>query len=133
MEFPKELRYSQEHEWVAVEENIATIGITDYAQEQLGDVVYIELPEVGTQVTKDEAFGVVESVKAVSDVYAPVSGTVTEINVPLPDSPETINEDPYGDAWMIRVDMSDPGEVEDLMTAAQYKKFVEEEQGEEEE
>jgi len=133
MEFPKELRYSQEHEWVAVEENIATIGITDYAQEQLGDVVYVELPEVGTQVTKDEAFGVVESVKAVSDVYAPVSGTVTEINIPLPDSPETINEDPYGDAWMIRVDMSDPGEVEDLMTAAQYKKFVEEEQGEEEE
>jgi len=133
MEFPKELRYSQEHEWVAVEENSATIGITDYAQEQLGDVVYVELPEVGTQVTKDEAFGVVESVKAVSDVYAPVSGTVTEINVPLPDSPETINEDPYGDAWMIRVDMSDPGEVEDLMTAAQYKKFVEEEQGEEEE
>jgi len=133
MEFPKELRYSQEHEWVAVEENIATIGITDYAQEQLGDVVYVELPEVGTQVTKDEAFGVVESVKAVSDVYAPVSGTVTEINIPLPDSPETINEDPYGDAWMIRVDMSDPGEIEDLMTAAQYKKFVEEEQGEEEE
>jgi len=133
MEFPKELRYSQEHEWVAVEENSATIGITDYAQEQLGDVVYVELPEVGTQVTKDEAFGVVESVKAVSDVYAPVSGTVIEINIPLPDSPETINEDPYGDAWMIRVDMSDPGEVEDLMTAAQYKKFVEEEQGEEEE
>ena len=133
MEFPKELRYSQEHEWVAVEENIATIGITDYAQEQLGDVVYVELPEVGTQVTKDEAFGVVESVKAVSDVYAPVSGTVIEINIPLPDSPETINEDPYGDAWMIRVDMSDPGEIEDLMTAAQYKKFVEEEQGEEEE
>lgn len=132
MEFPKELRYSQEHEWAAIEENIATIGITDYAQEQLGDVVYIELPEVGTQVTKDEAFGVVESVKAVSDVYAPVSGTVTEINVPLPDSPETINDDPYGDAWMIRVDMSDPGEVEDLMTAAQYKKFVEEEKGEEE-
>jgi len=132
MEFPKELRYSQEHEWVAIEENIATIGITDYAQEQLGDVVYIELPEVGTQVTKDEAFGVVESVKAVSDVYAPVSGTVTEINVPLPDSPETINDDPYGDAWMIRVDMSDPGEVEDLMTAAQYKKFVEEEKGDEE-
>jgi glycine cleavage system H protein len=132
MEFPKELRYSQEHEWVAVEDNIATIGITDYAQEQLGDVVYVELPEVGTQVTKDEAFGVVESVKAVSDVYAPVSGTVTEINVSLPDSPETINEDPYGDAWMIRVDMGDPEEVEDLMTAAQYKKFVEEEKEEEE-
>ena len=133
MEFPKELRYSREHEWVAVEENIATIGITDYAQEQLGDVVYIELPEVGAQVTKDEAFGVVESVKTVSDIYAPVSGTVTEINIPLPDSPETINEDPYGDAWMIRVEMSDPGELEDLMTAAEYKEFVEEEKEEEEE
>ena len=131
MEFPKELRYSQEHEWVAVEDHIATIGITDYAQEQLGDVVYVELPEVGAQVTKDEPFGVVESVKAVSDIYAPVSGTVTEINIPLPDSPETINEDPYGDAWMIRVEMSDPDELEDLMTAAQYKKFTEEEKEEE--
>ena len=131
MEFPKELRYSREHEWVAVEENIATIGITDYAQDQLGDIVYVELPEVGTQVTKDEAFGVVESVKAVSDIYAPVSGTVTEVNVGLPDSPETINEDPYGDAWMIRVEMSDPEELEDLMKAAEYKKFVEEEKEEE--
>ena len=131
MEFPQELRYSHEHEWVAVEENIATIGVTDYAQEQLGDVVYVELPQVGTQVTKDEAFGVVESVKAVFDVYAPVSGTVSEINVSLPDSPETVNEDPYGDAWMIRVEMSDPDELEDLMTAAQYKEFVAEEQGEE--
>jgi len=131
MEFPKELRYSREHEWVAVEENVATIGITDYAQDQLGDIVYVELPEVGTQVTKDEAFGVVESVKAVSDIYAPVSGTVTEVNVGLPDSPETINEDPYGDAWMIRVEMSDPDELEDLMKATEYKKFVEEEKEEE--
>jgi len=131
MEFPKELRYSREHEWVAVEENIATIGITDYAQDQLGDIVYVELPEVGAQVTKDEAFGVVESVKAVSDIYAPVSGTVTEVNVGLPDSPETINEDPYGDAWMIRVEMSDPDELEDLMKATEYKKFVEEEKEEE--
>ena len=131
MEIPKELRYSREHEWVAVEEGSATIGITDYAQEQLGDVVYVELPQVGAQVTKDEAFGVVESVKAVSDIYAPVSGTVTEINVPLPDSPETINEDPYGDAWMIRVELSDPEELDELMTAAQYKKFIEEEKEEE--
>ena len=131
MEFPIELRYSREHEWVAVEENIATIGITDYAQDQLGDLVYVELPEVGAQVTKDEAFGVVESVKAVSDIYAPVSGTVTEVNVGLPDSPETINEDPYGDAWMIRVEMSDPDELEDLMKATEYKKFVEEEKEEE--
>ncbi|MCS6925106.1 MAG: glycine cleavage system protein GcvH [Candidatus Binatia bacterium] len=132
MEIPSQLRYSHEHEWVAVEDNIATIGITDYAQEQLGDVVYVELPEVGTQITKDEAFGVVESVKAVSDIYAPVSGTVTEVNVDLPDSPETINEDPYGDAWMIRVEMSDPTELDDLMTAAEYKKFLEEQEKDEE-
>lgn len=133
MEFPKELRYSKEHEWVAVEEGVATIGITDYAQEQLGDVVYVELPEVDAQVTKDEAFGVVESVKAVSDIYAPVSGAVTEVNVDLPSSPETVNEDPYGDAWMIRVEMSDPDELEDLLTVEEYQQFVEEEQAEKEE
>jgi glycine cleavage system H protein len=130
MEIPKDLRYSREHEWVAVEEGIATIGITDYAQEQLGDVVYVELPEVGAQVMKDEPFGVVESVKAVSDVFAPVSGTVVEVNGPLADSPETVNEDPYGDAWMIRVEMSDPGELDELLTAAEYLTFVEEEEEE---
>lgn len=131
MELPIELRYSREHEWVAVDNNIATIGITDYAQEQLGDVVYVELPEVGTAVTKDDAFGVVESVKAVSDIYAPVTGTVTAVNADLADSPETVNEDPYGDAWMIRVEMSDPAELDDLMTAAEYQQFIEEEQKEE--
>jgi glycine cleavage system H protein len=114
-----------------VDNNIATIGITDYAQEQLGDVVYVELPEVGTAVTKDDAFGVVESVKAVSDIYAPVTGTVTAVNADLADSPETVNEDPYGDAWMIRVEMSDPAELDDLMTAAEYQQFIEEEQKEE--
>ena len=131
MELPVELRYSREHEWVAVDNNIATIGITDYAQEQLGDVVYVELPEVGTAVTKDDAFGVVESVKAVSDIYAPVTGTVTAVNADLADSPETVNEDPYGDAWMIRVEMSDPAELDDLMTAAECQQFIEEEQKEE--
>ena len=130
MEIPKGLRYSQEHEWVAVEDDIATVGVTDYAQEQLGDVVYVELPEVGAQVTKDEPFGVVESVKAVSDVFAAVSGTVTEINKPLVDSPETVNEDPYGDAWMIRVEMSDPSELEDLMSAEEYQLFLEEQKDE---
>lgn len=130
MEIPKGLRYSQEHEWVAVEDDIATVGVTDYAQEQLGDVVYVELPEVGAQVTKDEPFGVVESVKAVSDVFAAVSGTVTEINKPLVDSPETVNEDPYGDAWMIRVEMSDPSELEDLMSAEEYQSFLEEQKDE---
>ena len=131
MEIPKELRYSREHEWVAVEGAIATIGITDYAQEQLGDVVYVELPEVGAQVTKDEPFGVVESVKAVSDIFAPVSGVVIATNHPLTESPEKVNADPYGDAWMIRVEMSEPSELDDLMTATTYHQFVEEEQKEE--
>lgn len=125
MEIPKELRYSKEHEWAAVDDNIATIGITDYAQEQLGDIVYVELPEAGTQVTKDDKFGVVESVKAVSDVYSPVTGTVVAVNTGLPNSPETANEEPYGDGWMIRVEMSDPEELNDLMTAAEYEKFIE--------
>ena len=125
MEIPKELRYSKEHEWAAVDDNIATIGITDYAQEQLGDIVYVELPEAGTQVTKDDKFGVVESVKAVSDVYSPVTGTVVAVNTGLPNSPETVNEEPYGDGWMIRVELSDPEELKDLMTAAEYEKFIE--------
>lgn len=127
MEIPKDLRYSREHEWVAVEDGVATIGITDHAQEQLGDVVYIELPQVGAEVTKDSPFGVVESVKAVSDIFAPVSGAVKEVNSPLADSPEKVNADPYGEAWMIRVTMSDAHELDDLMTAAEYEKFVEEE------
>ena len=124
MEFPKELRYSSEHEWVAVENGIATVGISDYAQEQLGDVVYMELPAVDDEVIKDDAFGVVESVKAVSDIYAPVSGRVIEINAGLPESPEVINEDPYGDGWMIKVKMSDITELDDLMTAEQYEAFL---------
>jgi glycine cleavage system H protein len=126
MEILKELRYSEEHEWAAVDDNIATIGITDYAQEQLGDIVYIELPETGTEVTKGDKFGVVESVKAVSDLYSPVTGTVVTVNTGLPNTPETVNEEPYGDGWMIRVEMSNPEELDDLMSAAEYEKFVEE-------
>jgi glycine cleavage system H protein len=125
MEFPTGLRYSQEHEWVAVDGDIATIGITDYAQEQLGDVVYVELPAVGKVLNKDDTFGVVESVKAVSDIYAPVSGTVTETNADLPNAPELVNADPYGKAWMIRVRLSKPREVNEMMDAAAYQKFVE--------
>jgi glycine cleavage system H protein len=130
MEIPKDLRYSREHEWVAVEDDVATIGITDHAQEQLGDVVYVELPQIGAEVTKDSPFGVVESVKAVSDIFAPVSGTVKEANSPLTENPEKVNADPYGEAWMIRVTMSDAHELDDLMTAAEYEKFLEEEQKE---
>jgi len=127
MEFPKDLRYTKEHEWVRVEGNIVTVGITDYAQDSLGDVVYLELPNDGTGVTKDETFGVVESVKAVSDLYSPISGTVIEINDALVDSPEVINDDPYGDAWMLKVEMNNSSEIKELLTADEYRKYVEEE------
>ena len=128
MEFPKGLRYSLEHEWVLVEEDAATIGVTDYAQEQLGDVVFVEFPELDTQLTKDEPFSVVESVKAVSDIYAPVSGRVTEVNTELTNSPETVNEDPYGDAWLVQIELSDPEELDSLMTAEEYEQSIEKEQ-----
>jgi glycine cleavage system H protein len=127
MKFPKKLRYTREHEWVLIEGSQATVGITDFAQHELGEVVFVELPKVGESVTKDEPFGVVESVKAASDVYAPVSGEVTEVNDDLVSSPELINDDPYGDAWLIRVEMSDTSEIEHLMSAQDYKDYVEEE------
>jgi len=124
MEIPEGLKYSKEHEWVLVEGQSATIGITEYAQEELGDIVFVELPEVGEKVVKDDPFGAVESVKAVSDVYAPVSGAVLEINDVLPDNPETINDDPYGDGWMIRVELSDLDDLKDLMDADEYAEYV---------
>jgi glycine cleavage system H protein len=128
MEFPEDLKYSREHEWVLVEGNVATVGITDFAQEKLGDIVFVELPAVGDKVTKDEAMGVVESVKAVSDVYAPVSGVVVEINDDLPDSPDMINEDPYGDGWMIKIQMNDPTDLDDLMESEAYESFTAEQE-----
>src|SRR5262245_29769542 len=128
MEFPEDLKYSKEHEWVLVEGNVATIGITDYAQEHLGDIVFVELPAVGDKITKDEAFGVVESVKAVSDIYAPVSGKVLEVNDYLHDSPEMLNEDPYGDGWIVKVEMAEADDVNDLMSAAEYEEYTAEEQ-----
>lgn len=127
MDFPKDLKYTKEHEWVKVEGNIATVGITDYAQDSLGDVVYVELPQEGANVTKNEPFGVVESVKAVSDLYSPISGSVTEVNDAIIDSPEAINEDPYGDAWMIKVEIGGPDDLGDLMSSEEYKKYIEEE------
>lgn len=127
MEFPKDLKYTKEHEWVKVEGNIATVGITDYAQDSLGDVVYVELPQEGATVTKNEPFGVVESVKAVSDLYSPISGNVAEVNDAIVDSPEAINEDPYGDAWMIKVEISSDSDLGDLLSADDYQKFIEEE------
>jgi len=126
MEFPEDLKYTREHEWVSIEGSVATIGITDHAQEQLGDVVFVELPGVGDRMEKADAFGVVESTKAVSDVYAPLSGEVTEVNDDLPDNPELINEDPYGDGWMVKVAIGDQADLEDLMTADEYRKFIEE-------
>ncbi len=127
MEFPEDLKYSKEHEWVLVDGDLVTIGITDFAQDQLGDIVFVELPSVGDKVSRDDAFGVVESVKAVNDVYAPVSGTVVEINDDLPDSPEMLNEDCYGDGWMVKLRPSDPSELESLMDAAAYEKHTAEE------
>jgi len=124
MEAPPGLRYSKEHEWVVAEETVATIGITDHAQEQLGEIVYIELPSIGEKVSKDDPFGVVESVKAVSDIYAPVSGTVLEVNEDLAESPEVVNEDPYGDGWLIKVRVSDPADLDDLMDNEEYEQMI---------
>jgi glycine cleavage system H protein len=121
---PEDLHYSKDHEWVRVDGNEAIIGITDYAQNSLGDVVYVELPKVNDEFAANEAFGSVESVKAVSEVFNPVSGTVVKINESLADEPETVNSDPYGAGWMIRVQMSNSGEVDSLLTAAEYEDFT---------
>ncbi|HEY2990545.1 MAG TPA: glycine cleavage system protein GcvH [Candidatus Binatia bacterium] len=133
MEYPEGLKYSKEHEWVLVEDKIAIIGITEFAQHELGDVVYVELPEVGEKVVKDDPFGAVESVKAVSDVFAPVGGTVVEVNDTLPENPETINEDPYGDGWMIKVEMTDKDDLKDLMSADEYAEYIEQQKESDEE
>jgi glycine cleavage system H protein len=127
MDFPKDLKYTKEHEWVREENGSVVVGITDYAQDSLGDVVYVELPQEGGAVTKDEPFGVVESVKAVSDLYSPVSGKVVEVNDAIADSPEVINEDPYGDAWMVKVEVGNPPETTELLTAEEYQNYIEEE------
>lgn len=124
MDFPEELKYTEEHEWVAIEEDIATIGISDFAQSQLGDVVFVELPEVGDELEAGKPFGVVESVKAVSDVYSPLSGEVVEINEELPDAPETLNTSPYEDGWLIKIRLSDPQELDDLLDVAAYQELV---------
>ena len=123
---PEDLHYSKDHEWVRVSGDIATIGITDYAQNSLGDVVYVELSKPGDDLAANESFGSVESVKAVSELFTPVSGKVTEQNSTLQDEPEKVNSDPYGDAWMIKVKMSSPGEVDSLLTAEEYEDFTKE-------
>ena len=126
MSIPKDLRYTQEHEWVKIEGNKVRVGITDFAQHELGDIVFVELPEVGDTVTFNETFGSVESVKTVSELYSPASGTVVEINEALADSPEFVNESPYENAWMIVVELSNEAEVESLLTAEAYEKLISE-------
>ncbi len=121
---PENLHYSKDHEWVRVDGENAIIGITDYAQNSLGDVVYVELPKAGEDFTSNEPFGSVESVKAVSEMFTPVSGQVVEVNEALADEPEKVNSDPYGEGWMIRLRMASPGEVDSLLTAAEYEDFT---------
>ena len=124
MNFPDGLKYTKDHEWAKVRGNMATVGITDYAQQELGDVVYVECNDVGTNVEQGGVFGTVESVKAVSELYAPVTGTIVEANKALEDTPELVNTDCYGDAWMIIIEMTDPSELDNLMDAGKYEAYV---------
>jgi glycine cleavage system H protein len=126
MAYPAEYRYTKEHEWIKVDGNTGTIGITDHAQKSLGDIVFVELPKLGAELSVHKSFGTVESVKAVSDLYAPVSGTVTDVNGELSTAPEQINSDAHK-AWMVKVTLKNPGEVKNLLTAADYEKYIAEE------
>ena len=126
MSIPKDLRYSEEHEWVKLEDDKVRIGISHFAQSELGDIVFVELPQVGDEIKTDDPFGSVESVKTVSELYAPVSGKVVEVNADLEDNPEFVNESPYDKAWMIVVELSDASEVDKLMTAEQYEEMIQE-------
>lgn len=126
MDFPKELYYSKDHEWGKVEGNIVIVGITDYAQDTLGDIVFLELPPVGTDVETNVPFATIESVKSVSDVYSPVTGKIVEVNEAITDAPEIINQDPYGEGWMVKIEMNNPDEIKDLISAEEYQKSTEE-------
>jgi glycine cleavage system H protein len=128
MSYPSDFRYTKEHEWIKADGSTATIGITSYAQESLGDIVFVDLPKVGSEITAGKTFGSVESVKAVSDLYAPASGTVTEVNADLATSPEKINKDAHG-SWMAKITLKNPAELNSLLSAADYEKFVAEEGG----
>lgn len=124
MNVPADLKYTKEHEWARVEDDVVTVGITDYAQGELGDIVYVELPEVGTEITMDASFGTIEAVKAVNDLYAPLSGTVVAINEALEDAPDEVNKDPYGAGWMIKIKLSDPAEVAKLLDGEAYAALI---------
>jgi glycine cleavage system H protein len=128
MAYPANLKYTKEHEWIKVEGNTGIIGITDFAQNSLGDIVFVEVPKVGATLTQGKTFGTVESVKAVSDIYAPASGAVTAVNEELSSAPETINKDAHG-AWMVKITLSNPAELNSLLSAADYEKFIAEEAG----
>ena len=127
MEYPDDVRYTKEHEWVRAEGGVVRIGITDFAQDALGDVVYVDLPDVGTNVHAGQAFAEVESTKSVSEIYSPLTGVVVEVNQELEDAPEQINSEPYGSGWIFAIEMSDPAELDGLLDAAAYRKLVEEE------
>jgi len=128
MGFPDDVKYSKEHEWIKIESSgMVTVGVTDYAQEQLGEIVFVELPKEGEEFEKDDSLGVLESVKSVSDIYSPISGQVVEVNEPLIESPELVNEDSYGEGWMIRLKVKDKDELKGLMTAKEYEEFIKEE------
>ena len=124
MSYPEDLRYTKEHEWVRVAGDVGTIGITDHAQKELGDIVYVDLPKVGAHIEHGKSLGSVESVKAVSEIFTPVSGKVAAVNESLNDEPEKVNQDPYGEGWMIKITMSSSGEVDSLLTAAEYEDFT---------
>ena len=124
MSYPEDLRYTKEHEWVRVEGGVGTIGITDHAQKELGDIVYVDLPKVGAHIEQGKSLGSVESVKAVSDIYSPVSGEVTEANEDLAQAPEKLNQDPHGAAWLVKIRLSAPDEVKGLLSAADYQAYV---------
>ena len=125
MNIPDDLRYSTDHEWLRLEDGRARVGITDYAQDALGDVVFVELPEVGTSVERGASVSEIESTKSVSDIYLPISGTIIEVNTDLADAPERINEDPYGEGWLFLISPNDPGQVDDLLDAEAYRKLIE--------
>jgi glycine cleavage system H protein len=124
MNFPAELKYTKDHEWIRVEGNEAYIGITDFAQRELGDIVYIDIPSVGSEVNKEEVFGTVEAVKTVSDLFMPVTATVSEVNALLDSQPELVNTDPYGDGWMVKVTLADAAEANGLLSAEDYQKLI---------
>jgi len=124
MNFPETVKYTRDHEWIRIEGDTGTVGITDYAQGELGDVVFVELPAVGKSVRQGEAFGTIEAVKAVSDLYAPVSGAVTDVNAAVAATPDAVNKDPYGKGWMVKIKLSNPGEAASLIDAAAYRALV---------